>query len=69
MWTRRRRINIKAVAKLPAFHIKPIYIIVGMKTTVSFDILVSTKLKGSYDLDKLGICDTWKYMRCLWIET
>ena len=51
MWKRRRIINIKAVAKLPAFHI------LGMKTTVSFDILVSTKLKGSYNLDKLGICD------------
>ena len=41
----------KGSCKTSAFHI------LGMKTTVSFDILVSTKLKGSYNLDKLGICD------------
>ena len=51
--TRRKIINIKTVAKLSAFHTKAIYIVAGMKTTVSFDILVSTKLKGSDDLDKL----------------
>ena len=57
MWTRRRIINIKAVAKLSEFHTRAIYIIVGMKTTMSFEILVSTKLKGCDDLYKLGICD------------
>ena len=57
MLTRRRRINIKAVAKLYAFHTRAIYIIVGMKITVSLDILVSTKSKGSDDLNKIGICD------------
>ena len=57
MLTRRRRINKKTAAKLSAFHTKAIYIAVGMKTAVSFDILVSTKLKSSDDLDKLRICD------------
>ena len=55
--TRRRRINVKAAAKLSAFHTKAIYIIVGMKTAVSFVILVSTKSRGFDELDKLGICD------------
>ena len=68
MLTRRRRINIKAVEKLSAFHTKATYIVVGIKTIVSFDILASTKLKGSDDLDKFGIYDIWKYIKFLWIE-
>ena len=39
-----------------------------MKITVSLDILVSTKSKGSDDLNKIGICDIWKYIKFLWIE-
>ena len=66
--TRRKIINIKAVSKLSAFHTKAIYIVAGMKTTVSFDIFVSTKLKGSDDLDKLWIYDIWKYIKLPWIE-
>ena len=57
MLTRRRRINIKAVGKPSTFHTKAIYIVVRIKTMVSFDILASTKLKGSDDLDKFGIYD------------
>ena len=61
--------NVKAAAKLSVFHTKAIYIIVGMKTAVSFVILVSTKSRGFDELYKLGICDIWKYIKFLWIET
>ena len=57
MLTRRRIIIIKVVEKPSGFHIKAIYIVVRIKTTVSFDILASTKLNRSDDLDKFGIYD------------